>query len=60
MRRYSRGLVCHSQHSCPILRRVPFLQGSLLMLAMELMRGGSLRVALQDAELRRRLRWEAG
>ncbi|EFN58982.1 hypothetical protein CHLNCDRAFT_137604 [Chlorella variabilis] len=49
---------------CAHARIVPLfgvaLRGSLLMLAMELMRGGSLRVALQDAELRRRLRWEAG
>ncbi len=35
-------------------------QGQLLMLAMQLMEGGSLASALLDRELRERLRWQAG
>ncbi|KAL4422644.1 hypothetical protein ABPG75_008841 [Micractinium tetrahymenae] len=36
------------------------VQGPLLLLAMQLMPGGSLRAALRHPDLRRRLRWEAG
>ncbi len=34
-------------------------QGQLLLLAMQLMRGGSLRAALLHPELKRRLAWSA-
>ena len=37
-----------------------WLQGQVLLLVMELMRGGSLRAALQSPQKRERLRWEAG
>jgi hypothetical protein len=33
------------------------MQGQLLMLAMKLMRGGSLRAALQNPESRQQLSW---
>jgi len=36
------------------------LQGPLLVLAMGLMHGGSLRAALHSPVLRERLRWQAG
>ena len=35
------------------------LQGQLLLVAMEFMPGGNLRVALQQPEMRQQLRWEA-
>jgi hypothetical protein len=35
------------------------LQGRLLMLVMKLMRGGSLRAALQHPEMRQRICWVA-
>jgi hypothetical protein len=35
----------------------PMAQGPVLMMAMELMEGGSLRAALVNEDLRERLRW---
>jgi hypothetical protein len=35
------------------------LQGQLLLVAMEFMPGGNLRVALQQPEMQEELRWEA-
>ena len=46
------GLSCHSPTSMP-------LQGQLLMLVMELMRGGDLHSALQQPATRDALRWAA-
>ena len=46
------GLSRHSPISLP-------LQGQLLMLVMELMRGGDLHSALQQPATRDALRWEA-
>jgi len=36
------------------------LQGSLLLLVMKLMEGGSLHAALQDPEKQQALRWARG
>lgn len=39
---------------------VRLVQGRMVMLAMKLMRGGTLRAALQQADKREALRWRAG